>query len=81
MQRYKILKQPKHDDMLFSIGIDEAGRGSLAGPVSVGAVLYPYNFPWQNAFALITKRGVPKLRDSKKLSAAQRDILYDFKIV
>ena len=64
--------------MLFSIGIDEAGRGALAGPVSVGAVLYPEDFKWQNAFALITKRGVPKLRDSKRLSAAQRDILYDF---
>ena len=64
--------------MNYLIGVDEAGRGALAGPVSVGAVLYPNDFPWQDAFALITKRGEPKLRDSKKLSSEQRDILYSF---
>lgn len=58
------------------IGVDEAGRGALAGPVCVGAVLYPSDFDWREVFALITKRGEPKLRDSKQLSAQQRGILY-----
>lgn len=64
--------------MQYFIGIDEAGRGALAGPVCVGAVLYPEDFDWREAFALITKRGEPKLRDSKKLSAQQRDVLFDY---
>ena len=64
--------------MQWVIGIDEEGRGALAGPVSVGAVLYPTDFDWREGFALITKRGVPRLRDSKQLSAQQRSILYDF---
>lgn len=63
--------------MQWLVGIDEAGRGALAGPVSVGAVLYPSDFDWREVFALITKRGEPVLRDSKKLSAQQRTILFD----
>src|SRR5947207_1401335 len=62
----------------FVIGIDEAGRGALAGPVCVGAVLYPVDFDWREAFALVTRRGKPRLRDSKQLSAPQRDILYEY---
>ncbi len=62
--------------MQWYIGVDEAGRGALAGPVCVGAVLYPADFDWCEVFALITKRGVPKLRDSKQLSAQQRQVLY-----
>ena len=64
--------------MNWLIGIDEAGRGALAGPVSVGAVLYPDDLDWKEAFALVTKRGKPKLRDSKQLTAQQRDILFDY---
>ena len=64
--------------MGYFIGIDEAGRGALAGPVCVGVVLYPENFDWREAFQLITKKGKPKLRDSKKLSAQQRDILFTY---
>jgi ribonuclease HII len=62
----------------YFIGVDEAGRGALAGPVCVGAVLYPENFNWRECFQLITKKGEPKLRDSKKLSAQQRDILFTY---
>lgn len=62
----------------YLIGIDEAGRGALAGPVCVGAVLYPEDFDWRHAFYLVTRRGEPILRDSKKLSAQQRAILYDY---
>lgn len=46
-------------------GIDEAGRGPLAGPVSIGACILP-----PDCF-------IEKLNDSKKLSEKQRDILYD----
>ena len=60
------------------MGIDEVGRGALAGPVCVGAVLYPDDFKWQEVFILITKRGKPKLKDSKQLSAQQRDTLFEF---
>lgn len=64
--------------MRYLIGIDEAGRGALAGPVSVGAVLMPLDFDWKEVFALIAKkREQPRLRDSKQLSAQQRDILYE----
>jgi ribonuclease HII len=60
------------------IGIDEAGRGALAGPVCVGAVLFPDDLDWKEAFSLVTRRGKPKLRDSKQLTAQQRDILFDY---
>ena len=59
------------------VGIDEAGRGALAGPVSVGAVLFPSDFDWQELYKLVTRSGEPRLRDSKQLSPQQRDILYE----
>lgn len=46
-------------------GIDEAGRGPLAGPVVVAGVVMPLNNP------------IAGVNDSKKLSAAKRDKLYD----
>jgi len=46
-------------------GVDEAGRGPLAGPVVVAAcILDPANIP-------------PGLNDSKKLTAAKREALYE----
>lgn len=44
-------------------GVDEAGRGPLAGPVVAAAVI------------LDPKRPVPGLRDSKRLSASRREVL------
>jgi ribonuclease HII len=46
-------------------GVDEAGRGCLAGPVMAGAVVLPPG--WQP----------DGLDDSKKLTAARRDALYE----
>lgn len=47
------------------LGIDEVGRGPLAGPLVVGAVILPDEKPeW-----------VGELKDSKKLTAKKRDIL------
>ena len=48
----------------YLIGIDEAGRGPLAGPVAVGAVMVPADFDWS------VLEGV---RDSKKLSEKKRE--------
>lgn len=50
-------------------GIDEAGRGALAGPVVAGAVILPLDKP----DALTALAGVD---DSKRLSAAQRERLF-----
>ena len=47
-------------DSNFEAGIDEAGRGSLAGPVTAAAVILPKNY--QNN----------ELNDSKKLSEKKR---------
>lgn len=46
-------------------GIDEAGRGPLAGPVAAGTVILPRD------------HDILYLNDSKKLSAKKRDILFD----
>lgn len=46
-------------------GVDEAGRGPLAGPVVAAAVI------------LDEKQPISGLADSKKLSAARRERLYD----
>ena len=49
-------------------GLDEAGRGALAGPVSVGAVILPDDNP------LLT-RTLSGVRDSKQLTPRKRDQL------
>ena len=51
----------------YLVGIDEAGRGPLAGPVAVGVVCVGKNFNWN----LI--KGV---KDSKKLSAKNREAIF-----
>lgn len=51
--------------MKLIAGVDEAGRGPLAGPLVIGGVILP-----PDAF-------IPGLNDSKKLTAKKRDLLYD----
>jgi ribonuclease HII len=46
-------------------GVDEAGRGPLAGPVVAAAVIFEQNY--KNS----------EIKDSKKLSARQREKLYE----
>ena len=46
-------------------GVDEAGRGPLAGPVCAAAVILPREID------------IPGLNDSKKLTAKKRELLYD----
>jgi ribonuclease HII len=54
----------------YSIGIDEAGRGPLAGPVAVGAVKFSKDFDTKLLKEI-------KNKDSKKLSQDQRAIWYE----
>jgi len=54
------------------IGVDEAGRGALAGPVVAGAVLVTREFLMGRWAA--TKAG--RVNDSKLLTAAERDELW-----
>jgi ribonuclease HII len=57
----------KHEKLCLApvAGVDEAGRGPLAGPVVAAAVILP-------------ARGVPRgIDDSKKLGAAERARLHD----
>ena len=49
----------------YIAGVDEAGRGPLAGPVSVAAVSLPNDLY------------LPKLNDSKKLSSKVREELFE----
>lgn len=49
--------------MVLICGVDEAGRGPLAGPVSAAAVIFDEANP------------IPGLADSKKLSEKKRDLL------
>jgi ribonuclease HII len=50
----------------YIVGIDEAGRGPLAGPVTVGLVAVP-----EEQYKKVVKK-LEGIRDSKKLSEAQR---------
>ena len=50
-------------DVILICGVDEAGRGPLAGPVSAAAVILDPDYP------------IAGLADSKKLSERQRDQL------
>ncbi|MBI9102232.1 MAG: ribonuclease HII [Spirochaetales bacterium] len=52
-----------HTPLCRICGIDEAGRGPLAGPVTAAALIIPDDFP------------IELLKDSKKLSAQKRDEL------
>ena len=54
--------------MQWVIGVDEAGRGPLAGPVAVGIVSVPEGFDVAQEFL-----GV---RDSKKLSEKKREEIF-----
>lgn len=56
--------------MRYIVGVDEAGRGPLAGPVSVGIVALPYERGvWKN---------FEKLKDSKKLRPQLRREWFEF---
>lgn len=66
-KRIENLKQYEREYASYSAicGIDEVGRGPLAGPVVAGAVILPRDCD------------ILYINDSKKLSAAKREVLYD----
>ena len=55
----------REDGYVFAAGIDEAGRGPLAGPVVAACCI------------LDPEKKILGLDDSKKLSAKKRDALFD----
>ena len=58
----------------YIVGIDEVGRGPIAGPVTVCAFLIK-----DDSFLTGPTCGeLPKLRDSKKLSKKQREIWFEY---
>lgn len=57
--------EKKYADCKYICGIDEVGRGPLAGPVTAGAVILPKDCD------------ILYLNDSKQLSAKKREELYD----
>jgi ribonuclease HII len=56
----------------IEVGIDEAGRGCLAGPVFTGAVILPKDFEEEDEDL------ISQIKDSKKLSRKKRAILKKF---
>jgi ribonuclease HII len=66
-QRIEALKkyEREYDAYSYICGIDEVGRGPLAGPVVAGAVILPKDCD------------ILYINDSKQLSAAKREELYD----
>lgn len=66
-QRTESLKQfeRQYEALGYVCGIDEVGRGPLAGPVVAGAVILPRDC------------SILYLNDSKQLSARKREELYD----
>ncbi|ROR29393.1 RNase HII [Mobilisporobacter senegalensis] len=57
--------EKKYSNFSYICGIDEVGRGPLAGPVVAGAVILPKD------------KNILYLNDSKQVSAKKRDELYD----
>lgn len=64
MARRSRTKQTAAGKRLALVGIDEAGRGPLAGPVAVGAVFLPRGF---------NRRLIDGVRDSKQLTERARE--------
>ena len=65
MLDYSYENNAHNEGYLVVCGVDEAGRGPLAGPAFAGAVILPENYTHEI------------LNDSKKLSEKKRDLVYD----
>lgn len=65
LEQMRFFEKKYQSDFGYICGIDEAGRGPLAGPVVAGACILPKDCE------------ILYLNDSKKLSASKRELLYD----
>ena len=65
MDLWKFESQCRAEGYETVCGVDEAGRGPLAGPVYAAAVILPYGIE------------IPGLDDSKKLTEKKREKLFD----
>ena len=65
MDLWKIEREYYEAGIYAVCGVDEAGRGPLAGPVYAAAVVLP------------PKIEIPGLNDSKKISEKKRELLFD----
>ena len=64
MDLFEFETKASHQGFKNIAGIDEAGRGPLAGPVVAAAVIFPFQV------------NIPGLNDSKKLSIKKREELF-----
>ena len=64
-----MLKTRYQNDQLIEMGIDEAGRGCLWGPIYAAAVIWAPEDEWTEEHREIA----PQIKDSKKLSEKKRD--------
>src|SRR5690606_3007897 len=62
---YKYENELRKKNYKYIVGTDEAGRGPMAGPVVVAAVILPDDYK------------IEGLNDSKKLSEKKRELLYE----
>lgn len=65
MSLYQFEQEQYQKGYRWICGLDEAGRGPLAGPVFAAAVILPRDLE------------IPGLNDSKKLTEKRREALYD----
>lgn len=71
LEEQRLIKMKEYEEKLYAsgikliAGIDEAGRGPLAGPVVVGCVIMP-----EDSF-------IEGINDSKKVSEKKREKLYE----
>ena len=65
LEMYTIEREKRIEGKTLIAGVDEAGRGPLAGPVYAAAVILPQDFI------------IEGLNDSKKLTEKRREELYD----
>jgi len=70
-QAAKLFRFDREQGTRFVAGCDEAGRGSLAGPLVAAAVLIDYG-----CLGLRDRRALGELDDSKKRSPEEREELY-----
>jgi ribonuclease HII len=69
------LEQREAKKCLAAVGVDEAGRGPLAGPVVAAAALYKDT----SFFVPVEQeKEFSFIRDSKKLSEKKRELMYEF---